>query len=60
MDFINLLIAAKSADLEATKQLLDLYSPMLYHEAVIEGVFDEDLMQELQIVLLNCIQKFYI
>lgn len=60
MDFVNILIAAKNGDVHAKEQLLEMYSPMLYREAVVEGAYDEDLMQELRIVLLHCIEKFFL
>ena len=45
MNFKELLSRAKDDDLQAK-------------EAIIDGVFDEDLYQELRIVLLHCIQAF--
>ena len=37
-----------------------MYQPLLVKEAVINGVFDEDIYQELCETLLLCIQKFRI
>ena len=37
-----------------------MYKPLLIKEAILEGVFDEDLYQELIAVLIRCIRTLYI
>ena len=59
-DFFVLFTAAKEGDKAASGMILDMYRPLLYKESVIDGIFDEDLFQELCIVLLNYIAKFVI
>jgi hypothetical protein len=38
--------------------LLEIYRPLMLKEAIIDGVFDEDLFQELQIVFMHCVRMF--
>lgn len=58
MNFRELLLQAQAGDEEALERLLELYRPLLIKSAVLNGVFDEDLYQELCITFLNCIQVF--
>lgn len=58
MNFNELLIQAKSQHSPAVTELLRMYQPLLLKEAVVDGVLDEDLYQELRLVLLRCIQRF--
>lgn len=58
MNFKELLIRAQADDQQAKEKLLSLYQPLLMKEAVINGVFDEDVYQELCITLLTCIKRF--
>ena len=51
MNFKDLLLRAKSGDNEALTELLLM-------ESIVDGVFDEDLFQELCIVFLKCVRKF--
>ena len=44
----------------AKEALLERYKPLLLKEAIIDGVFDGDLYQELCVTLLDCIRKFRI
>lgn len=55
MDFRELLCAAKEKDGDAVNEILRMYKPLLIKESVWNGVFDEDLYQELCVVLLRCI-----
>jgi len=57
MNFKELLIAAKGMDESAVNQITDMYNPLLMKESIVDGVFDEDLYQELWLELLNCIRK---
>ena len=60
MNFKELLLRAQAGDQQAQEKLLSLYQPLLMKEAVINGVFDEDVYQELCITLLTCIQRIQI
>ena len=60
MNFKELLLQAKNGSEVAAVEILNLYSPLLLKESLIDGIFDEDLYQELCITLLNCIHKFHI
>lgn len=60
MNFKELMTKAKDGVLQAQESLLELYKPLLVKESIINGVFDEDLYQELCITLLDCIRKFRI
>ena len=43
---------------QAMETLLSMYRPLLMKEAVVNGIFDEDLYQELCIVFLRCVRNF--
>ena len=58
MNFKELLLRAQAGDQRAQEKLLSLYQPLLMKEAVINGVFDEDVYQEMCITLLTCIKRF--
>jgi hypothetical protein len=60
MDFKRLLQRAKSGDIAAVNEITELYRPLLLKESVVNGVYDEDLYQELWLTLLNCIKKIKI
>ena len=58
LNFKELLLRAQAWDQRAQEKLLSLYQPLLMKESVINGVFDEDVYQELCITLLTCIKRF--
>lgn len=58
MTFKNLLLRAKAGDEKALTELLMMYRPLLLKESIVDGVFDEDLFQELCIVFLKCVRSF--
>ena len=58
MDFRELLILAKANHPKAIESLLTMYRPLLMKEAVVNGIFDEDLFQELCIVFLRGVRNF--
>ena len=58
MNFKELLLRAQADNQQAKEKLLSLYQPLLMKESVINGVFDEDVYQELCITLLTCIKRF--
>lgn len=60
MNFRELITLAKAGNEAATTELLKMYHPLLFKESIVDGVFDEDLYQELCIRFLYCIEKFRI
>lgn len=58
MNFQELIIRAKRGENEAQERLLEMYQPLLSKEAIVDGVFDEDLYQELCFRFIRCIDKF--
>ena len=60
MDFKELIIRAKRGEKDAQEKLLEMYRPLIAKEAILDGMFDEDLYQELCIKFIYCIDKFEI
>lgn len=60
MNFKDILLRAKGGDTSAVTHLLLMYRPLLMKQAIVDGVLDEDLYQELCITLLRCIERFRI
>lgn len=58
MNFKDILIEAQQGCKPAINEILTRYQPMLAKYSIHEGIFDEDLYQELCMTLLNCIRKF--
>ena len=58
MNFVTLLLLAQDGDEQVKEKILQLYRPLLFREAKINGIFDEDLYQELCVTLLQCICRF--
>ena len=58
MDFEEILFREKMDDKQAIEQILEMYRPLLIKNALVNGVFDEDLYQELMIELMKCIKYF--
>lgn len=58
MDFKKLLLQAKAGDNKAMTELLMMYHPLLLKESIVDGVFEEDLFQELCIIFLKCVRRF--
>ena len=58
MIFLFLLFQAKMGDEKAVEQVLEMYQPLLVKNALVNGVFDEDLYQELMLETLKCIRNF--
>ncbi|MCC8026651.1 MAG: helix-turn-helix domain-containing protein [Clostridium sp.] len=58
MNFKDLMLRAKENDRTAIGELLSMYRPLLLKESIVDGIFDEDLYQELCLTLLSCIRKF--
>ena len=60
MGFKEMLIRAKRGEKNAREKLLEMYRPLLMKESIVEGLFDEDLYQELCYRFICCIDKFEI
>ena len=60
MNFECLLLSAKAGNENVITTILQMYRPLLLKYAIIDGVLDEDLYQELSIILLKAIKLFKI
>lgn len=60
MNFKDILPQAQAGRETAVEELLTRYRPLLVKESIYDGVFDEDLYQELCLILLKCIHTFRI
>lgn len=58
MNFEYLLVEAQCGDQNAIEKIICMYRPLLIKKSIVNGIFDEDLYQELSITLLKCIRKF--
>lgn len=58
MGFEIILQQAKEGNQAAVMEIVEMYKPLLIKNAVVNGVFDEDLYQELVKVLLFCIKQY--
>ena len=60
MEFKELLIRAKRGEQNAQEELLKMYQPLMMKESIIDGVFDEDLYQQLCYRFIRCVEAFEI
>lgn len=60
MGFDELLFRVKMNDKQAIEQITEIYRPLIIKNALVNGVFDEDLYQELMVELLKCIRTFQV
>ncbi len=60
MNFKDILPQAQAGRETAVEELLTRYRPLLVKESIYDGVFDEELYQELCLILLKCIHTFRI
>lgn len=58
MDFEEVLLWAKMNDKQSIEQIVEMYRPLLIKNALVNGIYDEDLYQELVVELLKCIRHF--
>lgn len=58
VNFKNLLLRAKDGDQQAKEEIFLMYRPLLFKESCVNGLFDEDLFQELSATLIHCIRMF--
>ena len=60
MNFKDILTNAQDGNEQAIEEIMARYKSLLLKESICNGIFDEDLYQELCIVLLNCVRNFRI
>ena len=60
MNFREILTSAQNGSEQAIENIMVRYRSLLLKESICNGIFDEDLYQELCIILLNCIHNFRI
>lgn len=60
MDFEKVLFRAKSGDRQSIEQILEMYQSLLIKNALVDGVFDEELYQELTLEVIKSIYKFQV
>lgn len=60
MSFDELLMQTKDGREAAFISIFEMYKPLLVKNAIINGVFCEDLYQELSITLWICVRRFRI
>ena len=58
MSFEVTLQQAKEGNTQAILEIVEMYKPLIIRNAIVEGIFDEDLYQELIRVLLSFIKRF--
>lgn len=56
--FKRLLMKAQLGDSDSLQSITDMYQWLIVKESVVDGEFDEDLMQILYNTLLNCLRSF--
>jgi len=54
VNFKDLLLRAKDGDQQAKEEIFLMYRPLLFKESCVNGIFDEDLFQELTV----CVGEF--
>lgn len=57
-EFKELVCLAKAGDINALKKAIEMFSPCINKNSFINGEFNEDIFQELNIELIRCIKKF--
>ena len=55
---VTLQQAKEGNNTQAILEIVEMYKPLIIRNAIVEGIFDEDLYQELIRVLLSCIKRF--
>ena len=58
MEFKELLIRAKRGEKEALEKLLKMYEGLIVRNAIVNGVFNEDLYQDLCYKFLRGVDAF--
>ena len=57
-EFRELIYLAKSGDINALERTIEMFKPCINKNSFINGEFNEDIFQELNIELIRCIKKF--
>lgn len=57
-DFKKLCELVKKGDNQASEEMLTLFNSLLYKNSYVDEGFSDDIFQELQITLIQCIKKF--
>lgn len=60
MNFKDILLRAQDGDTGASATIVELYKPLLLKGSILNGVFDEDLHQDLCKTVLECIRSITI
>lgn len=58
INFKVMIIRAQRGENNAQEELLKMYQPLIFKESIINGIFDEDLYQELCFRFIRCIDRF--
>ena len=58
MEFKELLIRAKRGEKDALEKLLKMYEGLIVRNAIVNGIFNEDLYQDLCYKFLRCVDAF--
>lgn len=58
MKFEEVLFRAQQGEAQSIEQIIEMFRPMLIRNALVKGVFDKELYQELIIEVLKCIHYF--
>ena len=58
MTFEKLLRSAKSGDETSLEELFFMYRPLIIKRSMINGIYSEDLYQELSKAFIICIRQF--
>lgn len=58
MEFRELLLTAKAGDQTALEQLFFMYRPLIISRSMVDGVFWEELYQELVLIFFHCIHSY--
>jgi hypothetical protein len=57
-EFKELICLAKTGDINAVENVIEMFKPCINKNSFINGEFNEDIFQELNIELIRCIKKF--
>lgn len=57
-EFKKLIYLAKTGDINAIERAIEMFKPCINKNSFINGEFNEDIFQELNIELIRCIKKF--
>lgn len=58
MSFEEILFLAKHGDEKAMEIIIEMYRPLMIKYSIVNGIFDEDLFQELMLETVRAIRYF--